>query len=67
MAAQTTERQAVDQVAQLMSQGFTAIEIAQLLSLKQRYQYIDLTDSRKEWEQLRFLRWLYQNGHYPEA
>lgn len=67
MAAQLTERTAEDTVAKLMVEGFTASEIAQLLSLRQRYQYIDITDSQKQWEQLQFLRWLYQNGHYPEA
>jgi hypothetical protein len=67
MAAQITERIAEDTVAKLMAEGFTASEIAQLLCLRQRYQYIDITDSQKQWEQLQFLRWLYQNGHYPEA
>jgi hypothetical protein len=67
MAAQLSERTAEDQVARLMAEGFTAIEIAQLIGLRRRYQFIDITDSQKQWEQLQFLRWLYQNGHYPEA
>jgi hypothetical protein len=67
MATQLSKRLADDNVAKLMAQGFTAVEIAQLMCLRQRYQFIDITDSQKQWEQLQFLRWLYQNGHYAEA
>ncbi len=42
--------------------GFTPEQIARLRELRDMYPYIEYMDSRKQWNRLRFVKWLYSRG-----
>uniref|UniRef100_A0A7C5RV81 Uncharacterized protein n=1 Tax=Thermomicrobium roseum TaxID=500 RepID=A0A7C5RV81_THERO len=45
--------------------GFTPEQIARLRELRDMYPYIEYMDSRKQWNRLRFVKWLYSRGEIP--
>jgi hypothetical protein len=45
--------------------GFTPDQIARLRELRDMYPYIEYMDSRKQWNRLRFVKWLYSRGAIP--
>lgn len=45
--------------------GFTPEQIARLRELRDMYPYIEFMDSRKQWNRLRFVKWLYSRGAIP--
>jgi len=48
--------------------GFTAEQIHRLLRLRARYHpLIEQVETHQQWEQLRFLRWMYRQGIYPRG
>ena len=49
-------------VEDLTKEGFTAREIQQLVDLRDRYPYIEFTDSGKQWNHLKFVKWRFTNG-----
>jgi len=49
-------------VEDLTKEGFTAREIEQLVDLRDRYPYIEFTDSGKQWNHLKFVKWRFTNG-----
>jgi hypothetical protein len=50
---------------QLEAEEFSPEQIAKLEALRASYPLIELVDDA-EWKQIRFLRWLHQQGQYPE-
>lgn len=42
----------------LRDAGFSAEEIERMEQLRDEYPYIEFLDSRKEWDRLRFMKWL---------
>jgi len=48
--------------ARLVTEGFTPTQIARLVALREAYPLIELVESRRELNQLRFLRWQHANG-----
>lgn len=42
--------------------GFTRDEIDRLRSLREMYPFIEYVDSRRQWERLSFVKWLYNQG-----
>jgi hypothetical protein len=50
---------------QLEALGFTPDQIARLRELRDMYPYIEYMDSRKQWNRLRFVKWLYSRGAIP--
>lgn len=42
--------------------GFTAHEIDNLIELRDRYPYMEFTDSGKQWNHLKFVKWRFTNG-----
>ncbi len=46
----------------LEQMGFTPEQIARLRELRDMYPYIEYMDSRKQWNRLRFVKWLYSRG-----
>ncbi|MBX6752810.1 hypothetical protein [Thermorudis peleae] len=56
-----------DQAAEreLAQAGFTPEQIARLRELRDMYPYIEYMDSRKQWNRLRFVKWLYAEGKIP--
>ena len=55
-------------VQDLEAHGFTAIEIARLGQLKANYDsFRESCESNREYEQLCFLRWRYEQGEIREA
>ena len=52
----------------LAAAGFTQPEITRLQQLKDRYDgFQEYCESNREYEQLRFLRWRYEQGEIREA
>mgnify|MGYP001095261058 FL=1 len=49
---------------QLQREGFSAEEIARLRELRDAYPYIEYVDTRREWQHLRFVKWLYARGQF---
>lgn len=49
---------------QLAQEGFSPDEIARLRDLRDMYPYIEYVDSRREWQRLRFVKWLYHRGQF---
>lgn len=46
----------------LREAGFDDEQIAQLRSMSETYPFIEYVDSRREWQRLRFVKWLYHQG-----
>jgi hypothetical protein len=42
--------------------GFTREEIDRLRRLRDMYPFIEYVDSRRQWERLSFVKWLYTQG-----
>lgn len=42
--------------------GFTAHEIDCLIELRDRYPYLEFTDSPRQWDHLKFMKWRFTNG-----
>lgn len=61
VAALTTTIQ-TPTVEDLTDAGFTQGEISRLVDLRDRYPYIEFTDSGKQWNHLKFMKWRYTNG-----
>lgn len=49
-------------VDDLTAEGFTQHEIARLVDLRDRYPYLEFTDSGKQWNHLKFMKWRFTNG-----
>ena len=49
-------------VEDLTAEGFTTQEVDRLLDLRDRYPYIEFTDSGKQWNHLKFVKWRFTNG-----
>jgi hypothetical protein len=53
-------------VADLERAGLNAEQIGRVQALRARYHpLIEQVETNRQWEQLQFLRWLYQEGHQP--
>jgi hypothetical protein len=46
----------------LVEAGFEHQEIEMLVALRDRYPYLEFTDSGKQWDHLKFVKWRYTNG-----
>ncbi|MBA2453417.1 MAG: hypothetical protein H0V47_09615 [Chloroflexia bacterium] len=46
----------------LQEAGFTVGEIKRLVELRDRYPYLEFTDSLRQWDHLKFMKWRYTNG-----
>jgi hypothetical protein len=46
----------------LVEEGFEHQEIEMLVALRDRYPYLEFTDSGKQWDHLKFVKWRYTNG-----
>lgn len=46
----------------LASEGFTQKEIRNLVDLRDRYPYIEFTESGRQWNHLKFVKWRFTNG-----
>lgn len=54
--------------ADLARAGLTPEQIRRLQALRDRYHpLIEQVETRQQWEQLQFLRWLYREGLYPRG
>lgn len=42
--------------------GFTPHEIDSLIALRDRYPYMEFTESGKQWNHLKFVKWRFTNG-----
>lgn len=49
-------------VEDLSNEGFSTQEIKNLVDLRKRYPYIEFTDSGRQWNHLKFVKWRYTNG-----
>ena len=49
-------------VEALTQEGFTQQEISRLVDLRDRYPYLEFTDSGKQWNHLKFVKWRFTNG-----
>ncbi len=47
---------------ELKEQGFTDKEIKHLGDLRDRYPYLEFTDSLRQWDHLKFMKWRFTNG-----
>lgn len=54
-------------VEDLTEAGFTTQEISRLVDLRDRYPYIEFTDSSRQWNHLKFMKWRYTNGDLSRA
>jgi hypothetical protein len=46
----------------LIEAGFEEQEIEMLVALRDRYPYLEFTDSGKQWDHLKFVKWRFTNG-----
>jgi hypothetical protein len=46
----------------LIEAGFEEHEIEMLVALRDRYPYLEFTDSGKQWDHLKFVKWRFTNG-----
>jgi hypothetical protein len=46
----------------LIEAGFEDHEIEMLVALRDRYPYLEFTDSGKQWDHLKFVKWRFTNG-----
>lgn len=42
--------------------GFSPAEIDCLVQLRDRYPYLEFTDSPRQWDHLKFMKWRFTNG-----
>ena len=55
----TTRTLTTDDLAQA---GFAPHQIEQLVVLRDRYPYLEFTDSGRQWNHLKFVKWRFTNG-----
>ena len=46
----------------LVDAGFEHHEIEMLVALRDRYPYLEFTDSGKQWDHLKFVKWRFTDG-----
>jgi hypothetical protein len=46
----------------LVEAGFTSQQIENLVALRDRYPYMEFTESGKQWNHLKFVKWRFTNG-----
>jgi hypothetical protein len=46
----------------LREAGFSQQQVEQLIDLRDRYPYIEFTDTGKQWAHLKFVKWRFTNG-----
>lgn len=62
MVASLTPVTRVLTVDDLSEAGFTRTEIESLVTLRDRYPYLEFTDSGRQWNHLKFVKWRFTNG-----
>jgi hypothetical protein len=62
MVAALTPVTQTPSVTDLQSAGFTEQEISRLVDLRDRYPYLEFTDSGRQWNHLKFMKWRFTNG-----
>jgi hypothetical protein len=62
MAAALTPVHPAPTSEDLAEAGFSKQEIEALADLGKRYPYLEFTDSGKQWNHLKFVKWRFTNG-----
>lgn len=47
---------------ELAEAGFNSHEIEKLIDLSKRYPYLEFTDTGRQWNHLKFVKWRFTNG-----
>jgi hypothetical protein len=56
---QLTRTLTIDDLAEA---GFSKAEIESLVELRDRYPYLEFTESGRQWNHLKFVKWRFTNG-----